>query len=161
MISKQASRVNKEKAMYNTILVPLDASKRAEAILPHVEVLAQKFGARLVLLQVVEPLISPANAGGMAPYYDVELVNRWLAEAKTYLAGLQDNLRTRNIEAKIVVEEGQIVRSILEVAQRDNVDLIALASHGRTGLARVFYGSVAAGILNQADRPLLLIRAQA
>ncbi len=147
--------------MYNTILVPLDASKRAETILPHVEALAQKFGAKLVLLQVVEPVISTVDASGMVPYYDVELVNRWMAEAKTYLAGVQAALHTRGIEAKTVVEDGSVVLSIVKVAQRENADLIALASHGRTGLARVFYGSVAAGILNQADRPLLIIRAQA
>jgi nucleotide-binding universal stress UspA family protein len=47
------------------------------------------------------------------------------------------------------------------VADREQADLIAMASHGRTGLARVFYGSVASGVLNQADRPLLLIRTQA
>jgi nucleotide-binding universal stress UspA family protein len=48
----------------------------------------------------------------------------------------------------------------LELADQHNIDLIAMASHGRTGLARVFYGSVAAGILNRAERPLLVIRAQ-
>jgi nucleotide-binding universal stress UspA family protein len=53
-----------------------------------------------------------------------------------------------------------VVTCILEEAVRKNVDLIAMASHGRTGLARAFYGSVAAGILHQADRPLLLVRAQ-
>ena len=48
---------------------------------------------------------------------------------------------------------------IIDVAEREDADLIAMASHGHTGLARVFYGSVAAGVLNKADRPLLLIRA--
>ncbi len=146
--------------MYSTILVPLDASKRAETIFPHVEALAQKFGAQLVLLQVVEPLVATVDISGMAPYYDPALMDRWLAEAKTYLDGLQSQLHARGIEAKTVVENGPVVFSILAVARRENADLIALASHGRTGLARVFYGSVAAGILNQADRPLLLIRAQ-
>jgi nucleotide-binding universal stress UspA family protein len=47
----------------------------------------------------------------------------------------------------------------LDVAAREEVNLIAMTSHGRTGLARVFYGSVAAGVLHQADRPLLLVRA--
>ncbi|MCB0130889.1 MAG: universal stress protein, partial [Caldilineaceae bacterium] len=47
----------------------------------------------------------------------------------------------------------------LDVAERENADLVAMASHGRTGLARVFYGSVAAGLLHAADRPLLVVRA--
>ena len=57
------------------------------------------------------------------------------------------------------LEQGPIVRTILDVAERENVKMIAMASHGRTGLARVFYGSVAAGVLHQADRPLLIVRA--
>lgn len=52
-----------------------------------------------------------------------------------------------------------MVSTLLAVAERENADLIGLASHGRTGLGRVFYGSVAAGLLNQTDHPLLLIRA--
>ncbi len=55
--------------------------------------------------------------------------------------------------------QGPPVEAIIAMAKEENVDLIALASHGRSGLARVFYGSVAAGILHRADRPLLLIRA--
>jgi nucleotide-binding universal stress UspA family protein len=51
------------------------------------------------------------------------------------------------------------VASILAVADRENVDLVAMASHGRSGLGRVFYGSVAAGVLHATNRPLLLVRA--
>jgi nucleotide-binding universal stress UspA family protein len=64
------------------------------------------------------------------------------------------------LHVEVFAEEGPVVRTILDVAQRENVDLIAMASHGRTGLARVYYGSVAAGVLHQVDRPLLLIRAE-
>jgi len=146
--------------MYKTILVPLDGSQRAERILPHVEALAQKFGSRLILLKVIEPVIAPMTPYGMTPYYDSEQVTRWLEEAKTYLAGRQGELQAQGIEAKCIVENGPVVTAILEVAAREQADLIAIASHGRSGLGRVFYGSVAAGLLNQADRPLLLIRAQ-
>lgn len=58
----------------------------------------------------------------------------------------------------VVVEEGSPARVISEVAERENVDLVAMASHGLSGLARVFYGSVAAGVLHRIDRPLLIIR---
>ena len=59
-----------------------------------------------------------------------------------------------------MIKIGIPVTTILEMAEQENADLIAMASHGRTGLARVFYGSVTAGIMQQVDRPLLLIRAQ-
>jgi nucleotide-binding universal stress UspA family protein len=55
---------------------------------------------------------------------------------------------------------GPVVEAILTTAECEKVDLIAMASHGRTGLAQVFYGSVAAGVLNRIDRPLLLVRSQ-
>jgi nucleotide-binding universal stress UspA family protein len=56
------------------------------------------------------------------------------------------------------VTHGPTAKKILEMSEQEEADLIAMASHGRTGLARVFYGSVAAGVLHSADRPLLLIR---
>jgi nucleotide-binding universal stress UspA family protein len=52
------------------------------------------------------------------------------------------------------------VEAIIDAAEREGADLIALASHGRTGLANVFYGSVAAGVLHRIDRPLLLVRSR-
>lgn len=146
--------------MYKLILVPLDGSARAERILPYVEELAQKFSSKLLLLQIVEPLVtgvSPYDAGTM---FVAEEIDRRTQEAKTYLAGLQGKLSEKAINSEAVVEYGPIVSTIQELADQHNADLIAMASHGRTGLARVFYGSVAAGILNQAQRPLLVIRAQ-
>ena len=53
---------------------------------------------------------------------------------------------------------GLAVEQIVEIADREGSDLIATASHGRTGLSRVFYGSVAAGVLHRIDRPLLILR---
>ena len=92
-------------------------------------------------------------------YYDEDLAKQIAGSAKAYLAGVQGEFREKGVAAKVYVEEGPVVRTILDIAAREEVDLIAMASHGRTGLARVFYGSVAAGVLHQADRPLLLVRA--
>jgi nucleotide-binding universal stress UspA family protein len=146
--------------MYKTILVPLDGSKRAELILTHAESLAAAFGAKLVLLQVVEPSVSIVTPYDMVPYYDPKEAERLIDEAKAYLAGKEGELRAAGIDVKSLVESGPVVGGILEVAEREKADLIAMASHGRTGLGRVFYGSVAAGVLHKADRPLLLVRAE-
>ena len=146
--------------MYKTILVPLDGSPRAELILPHTASLAVKYAARLVLLQVVEPMVAMVTPYDMVPYVDKEAAERSMEEAKAYLAGKEGELRGQGIEVKSIVESGPVVSVILDVAEREHADLVAMASHGRTGLSRVFYGSVAAGVLHKADRPLLLIRAQ-
>ncbi len=146
--------------MYKTILVPLDGSKRAERILPYVEELALKFEAKLVLLQVVEPSVVLAAPYDMGQYYDIHQIERLSDEAKNYLASVQSDLTAKGIAVETLVDNGPVVTCVIEEAVRKNVDLVAMASHGRSGLARAFYGSVASGVLNQADRPLLLIRAQ-
>ncbi len=146
--------------MYSSILVPLDGSPRAERILPYVEEIAVKFGSRITLLQIVESGLTIVSPYDIAPYDALEESKRGLAEAQSYLSGLEGSFRSKHIEVRSIVESGPIVMAISDVAERERCDLIAMASHGRTGLTRVFYGSVAAGVLHRVDRPLLLIRAQ-
>jgi nucleotide-binding universal stress UspA family protein len=150
--------LDEEVDMYSTILVPLDGSKRAEAILPHVQDLAGRYGATVILLRVVEPVIF--SVGLLEGPYQVlrQEFERRTEEAKSYLAALQERYREKGIEVRRCVVHGSAVEAIAEAAEREGADLIAMASHGRTGLSRVFYGSVAAGVLHRVDRPLLLIR---
>jgi nucleotide-binding universal stress UspA family protein len=147
--------------MYKRILVPLDGSHRAEAIIAHVEELARVLGAEVIFVQVLEPTAALVTPYDMVPYFDAEEAERRRQDADLYLRGILGRFRDRGIHAREVVVQGPVVRSILDVAEREDADLIAMASHGRSGLARVFYGSVAAGVLQQADRPLLIIRATA
>jgi nucleotide-binding universal stress UspA family protein len=107
---------------------------------------------------ILVPLDGSPRAERILPH--VEEIERLTQEAKTYLNALQERLRTKGIEAKTLVEYGPVVPTLLTIAKREDAGLIVLASHGRTGLGRVFYGSVAAGLLNRIDRPLLVIRAQ-
>lgn len=145
--------------MYQRILAPLDGSKRAETIIPYVEDMALVRNSVIILLQVIEPGATMVTPYDMVPYYDADLAEQWVEEAKQYLSVIGGALREKGLTVEFLVEQGPVVRTILDVAARENADLIAMASHGRSGLARVFYGSVAAGILHQADRPLLLVRA--
>jgi nucleotide-binding universal stress UspA family protein len=143
--------------MYKRILVPLDGSKRAEAILPHVENLAQRYGAQVVLLQVVEvPRLIVTESMDLATYQDV-LAQR-AEDGRAYLATIQQELTRKGVQVSTIIAQAPVVNAIIDTAEEEAVDLIALASHGRTGLSRVFYGSVAAGVLHRIDRPLLLIR---
>lgn len=146
--------------MFKTILVPLDGSKRAEAILPYVEDLARQSQGRLVLLQVIDPwsYSSVAPNGALPSLYD-SLIEQLRQNAETYLAAIKADLLSQGIEVKARVGVGSAVNQIMAAAQQEQADLIAMASHGRTGLQRVFYGSVAAGVLHVVDRPLLLVRA--
>ncbi|MBU3945726.1 MAG: universal stress protein [Proteobacteria bacterium] len=147
--------------MYKTILVPLDGSKRAEAILSHVEEMANKLGARIILLtSIEEKLVNPgAMATSVIGYKDDDMVEQTKI-AKSYLQEVQTKLEQQGLKVSTTIIQGPPVEAILTVATQENADLIAVASHGRSGLGRVFYGSVAAGIMQRVDRPLLLIRAQ-
>lgn len=144
--------------MYDRILVLLDGSTRAETILPHVKHLATLSGSKVILLQVVEPMAPAATTYDVMPHYEADLAELWTQEAQEYLESVQEDFRQLGIETKIVIAHGPVVRSILNAARDEKADLIAMASHGRTGLASVFYGSKAAGVLQQIDRPLLLVR---
>ncbi|MBZ0308715.1 MAG: universal stress protein, partial [Anaerolineae bacterium] len=127
---------------------------------PYVEALAQEHGAKVVLMQVVEP--GPLLFGATEGYTELmldELQHR-MENADTYLSTQQERLTEQGIETEVRLADGPIVEAVIRAAEAIDADLIALASHGRSGLARAFYGSVAAGVLQRADRPLLLIRAE-
>ena len=145
--------------MYKTILVPLDGSKRAENILKHVEQLAFRYDAKVIFLQVLKP---PTRADYTIPQPEIfeRLFDDELREAQRYLDGHKGQFMEKNIKSKSLAVFGSVVKEILRVAEHEKVDLITICSHGRGGLSRLFYGSVAAGVLNRADRPLLVIRAR-
>lgn len=140
--------------MYQRILVPLDGSKRAEAILPQVESLARQCGARIILLEVLEPLTH--YAATVVPELISAGATQRTAGVKQYVHELQANLQARGLTVEAIVKRGPIVETILDVARDEAVDLIALASHGYSGLSRLLHGSVAAEILHRARTPLLI-----
>jgi len=149
-----------EERMYKNILVPLDGSKRAEAILPHVENLALCCNAKVVLLIVEEPAL-------MLEYDEVIDMSKYLAQRnykknKTalYLSDLKEALHAKGIEAETLIGHAPVVKAIIDAAQAKNAQLVAMASHGHSGLPRTFYGSISAGVLQRIDRPLLLIRSR-
>ena len=144
--------------MYKKILVPLDGSKRAEKILPHVMELAENFEAQVILLGVLEPdpMVVPTEPFH-APF-DRSLHDRRLVETETYLNTQRTKFYQRELPTSVRVIDGPVVETIIAIAAQEDVDLIAMASHGRTGLPRMIYGSVADGVLHRTNRPLLLIR---
>ena len=146
--------------MYKTILVPLDGSKRAEAILPHVEELAQRHEAKVVFFRVVEPPPLMVTPGQPDLTLHQQKLEQETKEAELYLKAIQGEVQQLGINARMELGHGAVVEAIIAAAARRDADLIALASHGRSGLAQVFYGSVAAGVLQRVDRPLLLVRSQ-
>ncbi len=145
--------------MYKTILVPLDGSKLAETALTHAESLAATYGATLILMTVV----SAPPIAGREPA-DIGLFQQNMEdlrkEAERYLSGLKGEFREKNIRAEIYVGIDPVVAEIVQTAESRAVDLVIIASHGRSGLGRFFFGSVAAGVLNRIERPLMVLRSK-
>lgn len=146
--------------MYKTILVPLDLSQRAEAILPHVENLALRYGATVVLLYVEEmPLMLERDE-----VVDWEQFRNTLRDGRqkteAYLDAIIAEWRKKDISARKRIGQAPVVKCIVDSAAEEKADLVAMSSHGSGGMTRTFYGSVAAGVLQHIDRPLLLVRSR-
>ena len=146
--------------MYNRILVPLDGSKRAEMIRPHVRELAIRFQATVVLIRVVDPATSADGMGETFPSVSEEAFKEKVRQAELYLDQIAVKFHEKNIACKTLVFSGPVVEAIIGAARVEEADLIAMTSHGRGGLTRIFYGSVAAGILHRVETPLFIVRSR-
>jgi nucleotide-binding universal stress UspA family protein len=144
--------------MYQTILVPMDGSKRAEAILSHVESIAKSNDAKVFFLKVEEEpiMLERDEVIDIEKYHEVFDKQNELSQA--YLNDLQARFHEKGLHAVTQLAFGSVVKTILNTAADTGTDLIAMATHGSSGLTRVSYGSVAAGVLQAANLPILLIR---
>jgi len=146
--------------MFQKILVCLDGSKLAEQILPYAAEQAARFGSSLVLLQVVSLASIPAPTG--IESVPVAVPDNLLAEAeaaaKDYLDGLAPPLRERGLKVQCVSLIGHPAESIVSYAAENRFDLVAIATHGRSGLKRLVFGSVADHVIRESGLPILLIK---
>ena len=138
------------------ILVGLDGSPLAETILPFAEMLAQRTGARVTLLHVV-PAAEDAAPKGEHAAVD-QLIRASMQRAEAYLSEQRRRFAATGLGASIEVASGHGARAIVESAERGGYDLIALATHGRSGVDRWSHGSVADQVLHATKVPLLLVR---
>ena len=149
--------------MYRRILVALDGSELAERALPHAEALAERSQGSVTLLRATLPLERIAattavlESGGTVDPAGVVKAER--AEATGYLEDVADRLRGRGVEVGWEQPEDDPAEAIIACARLMGADLIAMTTHGRGGLARLVFGSVADAVLRQAPCPVLLVRA--
>lgn len=142
--------------MYKRVLVTLDGSALAEAILPFITEIAGPLDMEVVLLRVVQP-IPPQIVDGSHQVVLDDVEGR-LTEAGEYLHPLAAELRARGVRAHTEVRRGDPVTEITEAARLVGADLIAMTTHGRSGLGRLLFGSVAEAVLRQAEIPVFLMR---
>ncbi len=142
--------------MISHILVPLDGSELAERILPCIAFLAKGLKCPVTLLHVVDSAILP-NVPETAHKALVEqLIAREKEEAQKYLQHQKRWLEDRGVSAASEIVAGSPVATVVSVANAQQASLIAMSTHGRSGINRLFLGSVADGVLHTATAPLLL-----
>ncbi|MFP3976088.1 MAG: universal stress protein [Dehalococcoidia bacterium] len=147
--------------MYDRILVPLDGSELAECVLPHVESIAKGCEVQdVVFLRVIEPFEMPS--GGDGPTFteeDTDRINSQnKATAESYLTRLKERTQYDGVSIQTKVISGKPAESIIEYANDNGVDLITIATHGRSGISRWVWGSVTDRVTRSASVPVLIIR---
>jgi nucleotide-binding universal stress UspA family protein len=154
----------------NRILVPVDGSKEAEQILPHVQHIAQMYEAKIILLRVVRSANHKAAFVNLDKEIKEEIVPEHLLsqlgkhqeldrikKAKDYLLNWRNQFQEHGYEVEVNLLYGRPIDSIIAVAEKSNADLIAMTSQAKAGLEQFLYGSVASGLLNRLARPMLIV----
>ncbi len=141
--------------MYSRILLPLDTSELAEQALPHAAELARRFEGELELLTVVRASREDALEG-----HDQE--SDWdprVLEAQEYLEGVAGRLSQEGLSVRTTIRRGDVAEEIMAHSRESGCNLIVMCTHGRSGLGRWVYGSIADRTLRYARVPVLLVRA--
>lgn len=138
--------------MYKTILVPIENSGADRTILEHVESLARLTGARVIVMHVAD--------GWAARNFD-ELNLRESEEMKAdraYLAQVRDDLQSHGLEAEALLRMGDPAKEICRAADELGVDLIAMATHGHTGVSDMIHGQTVDHVRHKVKMPVLLLK---
>jgi nucleotide-binding universal stress UspA family protein len=143
-------------AMFKKILLTLDGSALAERAIDPVEEMAGKTGAEVLLLRVVPAPLGKAPESGQAE--ESKAYAESVARANAYLEKVAARLAGKSVKSRILVPSGEPYAEILRVAHAEDVDFIAMTTHGGTALERTLLGSVAERIVYTTKRPVLLVK---
>jgi nucleotide-binding universal stress UspA family protein len=148
--------------MFSRILVPVDGNPEAEAAIPVASEIAKRFESSVVLMEVTPgygQIIGATAAESFGASGSVQAAADIAVAAESAASAYLDALRTKYGASswETVVAEGANATAIVEKAQEANVDLIVMATHARSGLKRLFLGSVAEDVIRHAGIPVLVV----
>jgi len=143
------------------VLVPLDGSKCAEQIIPYVQEFAAKRTAEIFLLQVVEASYGMWSPEGYSVIgYGGTQVDEIKSGVEKYLKSIELSLKKKGLRVKTVVRVGVVADEIIKAADDIKATIVAMTTHGRTGLTRWAFGSVTDRVLHGGYHPMILVRCQ-
>lgn len=142
------------------ILVTLDGSQFAEEIISYVEGLAKEMGSEIILLRVIEPIKFPylETYDAECERYEKDFMARAEKEARHYLSKKENTLRDKGVKVSSTLLIGKPAETILQYARDNSASLIALATHGFSGITKWAYGSIASKLIERSPKPILLVR---
>lgn len=150
-----------QKRLVKKILVPLDGSELGATALPYAELIGQALGAELVLFHVLEPIrISVSTSEVGIPSSEFIIDERRTTDYSAYLNGVAERLKQWGLKVSNALVRGSPADQIIDYAKTNSIDLIAMSTHGRTGIGRWVFGSVTDKVLHAGDTAVLVIRAQ-
>lgn len=146
--------------MYRHILVPLDGSPLAEQVLPHVHALAANEGTtKITLLRAVPPIFTTSvDYSGMLATTAADALETLEDEARSYLDNIAGQFRAEGYSVQIEISAMPAAEAILDYADSQHADLVAIATHGRSGISRWVFGSVTQKVVQNCPVPVLVIR---
>ena len=151
--------------MFEKVLVPLDGSKVGEAAIPVIDQLVDKLAAgakvEVTLLGVITLLrhwVVVGEASAPVSYTEEEL-NLIRQRVTDYLIRTSESLNKKGVVIKTMVSSGNAAEEILKAADEIKADLIAMSTHGRSGLRRLAFGSITDKVLHGSHMPVLMVRA--
>ncbi len=161
MTRTKAAKPPEKSRLLSKVLVPLDGSEVGEAALPFVTELASKLDLEIILFQMVAIAYHVYSSGeivSQVPYTEQEM-EPIKKSVKAYLDKVAEKLAARGTKVRTQTRTGAAAEGIIRAEEELAVDLVAMSTHGRSGVSRWVFGSVAARVLQQGTKPLLLVRA--
>lgn len=143
-----------------SILLPTDFSECGNYALPFAASLARKFGAAMICVHVIEPMVPSVGYSGMTePLPITDITDQLEDSAESELPKIAEREECAGLEVEELIVHGEAAAEIVRVAKERNVDLIVVSSHGRTGLGRILFGSTAEAVVRHASCPVLVVKA--
>ncbi len=141
----------------NKVLVPIDFSDYSKSALRYAVNFAKSFNAEIILIYVVEPVIYPPDFS-MGQIAMPSINTEWDDRAKDELQKLAKSEIIGAVKVKTIIKTGKPFVEIIETAKEENVDLIIIATHGRSGVEHILFGSTAEKVVRKAPCPVLTLR---
>lgn len=148
--------------LIRTILLPTDFSECANYALSYAASLARQFSASIICVHVIEPVMPAVGYTGLTEPLPISDLSEQLEEsAERELPKIGECEDCTGLEIEELIVHGDASSEIVRVASERKVDLIVIASHGRTGLGRILFGSTAESVVRHAPCPVLVVKPSA